>query len=49
MNEKYTIILDTSHGGEDFGNSHKGFHKKDYTLYIVNYLKKHWKISLLPS
>ena len=40
MNEKYTIILDDSHGGEDFGNSHDGFHEKDYTLYVVNYLKK---------
>lgn len=40
MNEKYTIILDASHGGEDFGNSHEGFHEKDYTLYIINYLQK---------
>lgn len=40
MNEKYTIILDASHGGEDFGNSYQGFHEKDYTLYIVDYLQK---------
>lgn len=40
MNEKYTIILDASHGGEDFGNSHQGFHEKDYTLYITDYLEK---------
>lgn len=35
MNEKYTIILDASHGGEDFGNSYESFHEKDYTLYIL--------------
>ena len=43
------IVIDSGHGGSDFGASGNGINEKDYTLLISKYMKDRFDELGIPS